>query len=41
MNPWNFVAAAYTVTLLAAAALAFASLVAMRRAERAIEDRDR
>jgi heme exporter protein D len=41
VNPWNFVAAAYAVTLLAAAALAFASLVAMRRAERAIEDRDR
>ena len=41
MNPWPFVGAAYAVTLVAAAALAIASYVAMRRAERAIEDRDR
>ncbi len=41
MNPWPFVAAAYAMTLLAAAAISIASHVAMRRAERAIEDRDR
>jgi heme exporter protein D len=41
VNPWSFVAAAYAVTLLAAAMLAVVSHRAMRRAERAIEDRDR
>ena len=39
MNPWPFVAAAYAVTLLAAAVLTIASHRAMRRAERAVEDR--
>ena len=34
MNPWPFVIAAYAVTLGGAAALALASYVAMRRAER-------
>jgi hypothetical protein len=34
VNPWPFVAAAYGVTLVATAALAWASWAAMRRAER-------
>ena len=34
MNPWPFVAAAYLVTLGGAGALALASFLAMRRAER-------
>ncbi len=34
MNPWPFVIAAYAVTLGGAGALALASWVAMRRAER-------
>lgn len=33
MNPWPFVAAAYVLTLAAAAGLAIVSYVAMRRAE--------
>jgi hypothetical protein len=37
MNPWPFVAAAYALTLLAAAALAGWSFIAMRRAERGAE----
>ena len=35
MNQWAFVAAAYAVTLLGAAALVAIGFVAMRRAERA------
>ncbi len=34
MNPWPFVVAAYAVTLGAAGALALASYLAMRRAEK-------
>jgi hypothetical protein len=34
MNPWPFVVAAYALTLGGAAALAVASWIAMRRAER-------
>ena len=34
MNPWPFVIAAYLITLGGAGALALASWVAMRRAER-------
>jgi hypothetical protein len=33
MNPWPFVTAAYVVTLVAAAIIAIASYLAMRRAE--------
>jgi hypothetical protein len=39
VNPWPFVVAAYAVTGGAMAALAAASFVAMRRAERAAEHR--
>ena len=38
MNPWPFVIAAYAVALLGTAALAVASLVAMKRAEREAEN---
>ncbi len=34
MNPWPFVVAAYAVTLAGAGALALASWIAMRRAEK-------
>ena len=34
MNPWPFIIAAYVVTLGGAGALALASYVAMRRAEK-------
>ena len=34
MNPWGFIAAAYAVTLIGAAALALVSYLAMKRAER-------
>lgn len=34
MNPWPFVAAAYLLAISGTAALALASFVAMRRAER-------
>lgn len=34
MNPWPFVIAAYAITLSGAGALALASFVAMRQAER-------
>jgi hypothetical protein len=37
MNPWPFVAAAYTLTLLATAALVLLSWRAMRKAEAAAE----
>ena len=37
MNHWAFITAAYTLTLVASAAVAFASWRAMRRAEAAAE----
>ncbi len=37
MNPWLFVVAAYAVACLGTLGLTLASLVAMRRAERAAE----
>ena len=39
MNQWAFVTAAYAVTLAGTAALAAASFLAMRRAERAAGER--
>jgi hypothetical protein len=37
MNAWPFVAAAYGITVVASAVIAWASYAAMRRAERAAE----
>lgn len=42
MNPWPFVTAAYAVTLASTAMVVIVSHLAMKRAERPIEDdRDR
>jgi heme exporter protein CcmD len=38
MNPWPFVWAAYAVTLVATGGILIWALVAMRRAESAVED---
>ena len=38
MNPWPFVTAAYVITLGGAAIIAGWSWLAMRRAERAVEE---
>ena len=37
MNHWPFIIAAYAITLIGTAALVFASLAAMRRAEAAAD----
>lgn len=41
MNHWPFILAAYGLTALATAVLSLASLIAMRRAERAVAEQVR